>query len=79
MQRLNCTFARDRDDKSYYDSLTDGWGDNGKVLARSSMHIAQHSDKQLLVHSCISYTIEHCISAKLANKLEKIPRMKEKK
>jgi hypothetical protein len=43
------------------------------------MHIAQHSDKQLLVHSCVSYTIEHCISAKLANKLEKIPRMKEKK
>jgi len=34
MQRLNCTFARDRDDKSYYDSLTDGWGDDGKVLAR---------------------------------------------
>ena len=32
MQRLNCTFARDTDDKSYYDSLTDGWGDDGKVL-----------------------------------------------
>ncbi len=39
MQRLplegqNCTFAQDRDDKSYYDSLTNGWGDDGQVLAR---------------------------------------------
>ncbi len=34
MQRLNCAFARDGDDKSYFDSLTDGWGDDGQVLAR---------------------------------------------
>jgi hypothetical protein len=34
MQQLNCTFARDRDDKSYYDSLTNGWGGDGPVLAR---------------------------------------------
>ena len=40
MQRLNCAFARDRDDKSYYDSLTDDWAMmdrswRGEILQRT--------------------------------------------
>jgi hypothetical protein len=34
MQQLNCIFALDRVDKSYYDSLTNGWSNDGQVLGR---------------------------------------------